>query len=1285
MQKNAKSSEKSIACDIFSEMKKTGVGRPLLLLAEVSKSFYTIHSVCRRAQKNGNCTELSGELLWLSENYFNIEKEYRVIRTSLRKCGKLQLSGRLPRLFSGAKKYLEKCNGKLGCNEVHAIITVLDNNTKDGCSCADLDSAQLLIKSAVICYIGSLCEALCCNDEADSTAPAEAVSNSIKTLKYLSAHLYEDSIGECLIENTLARDPAGVYQGMSEGTKALYRKNLARLAKKRRVSEYALATEIVETASKGDNEKSRHIGTYLLTPAKGGRLYFALWYIAGFALALVFSGGNPFIYLLLTFPVREAVKQLFDFIYPKICKKSSPILPRLELDAIPESATTLCVITTLLCGEKNDSTVFDRLEKIYNANSGENIYFGILGDLPDSDTATTSADESIKAYARGRISSLNTKYGNHFFFFVRNRRYSKSEKRFMAYERKRGALVELVRLIKGKSTSFDTQELPEAEEENGILKKVKYLLTLDADTNLSLDGVKTLVSIMLHPCNRPVIDYEKGIVTEGYGVLQPKMAPSLDSAEKTAFSRIMCGSGGIDIYSGATYDTYQTLFGEGVFCGKGIFDADAFYEVTDNLAPFPEDYILSHDILEGARLRAGLVSDMELTDSFPKNEISYFKRLHRWIRGDIQNLRFLFFGYHAGGKYYKNRFSVLSRYKILDNGRRTISEILCLAGIAVSCYLPEKRAHLVIFASLLPYILPFLLDTVSLFCTFAANTAARRFFSKGATSGIWQSFMRMLLLISMLCKNAFLSFGAIILTFYRMFISKTKLLEWVTAVQADSGEQNILFFISKNILSAVAGALLFIFAPYGVQKILGFMFFILPVVAYLTSKGTKQKSPIAESDKKKLYSYACDIWKFFSENVTASDNFLPPDNIQLIPCEKTAHRTSPTNIGLYLVSTLAARDFELIDSLELCRRTSDTLSTIERLPKWKGNLFNWYDTENCEILFPPFISSVDSGNLVACLITLRSGLSEYTGEAPELVEVIKRVSALIGSTDLACLYNKDRNLFSLGITVNDNDITHDENCYDMLMSEARILSYIAVSSRTVPKRHWQALGRPLISSSGYIGLASWSGTAFEYFMPPLFLPFKKGSMLYEAMLFTLREQKKQSIRGVWGISESGFFSFDRKLNFQYKAFGVPSLGLIRGLEKETVISPYSVFLSMCVDRKSALYNLDRLSRMGLYGKYGLYEAVDFTPQRVKADYAPVKSYMSHHLGMSLAALCNSAFGNILAKRFIKDPGMSAGSELLEEKIPVDAVIRRVTKHPLSQEKSLNKPKPFVPDPFDGAQ
>ncbi len=1317
---------------------------------------------------------------WVLDNLYMIEAEVKECTANLKRIENVIAHNGKPLVYTAARLYLQRLETAF---DDAACTAFADAFFESGIEISgeDMYSLALIMRAAILGLVFDIAE----NESGkkvvnltDDNMRAAAIGKCISSLKYISYHKFEKSFAKSDTEKLLLSDPAGVYPDMDDTTKALYRKEISKKAKKLGKSEAEVAKEALTLAQKAfkqdaANKRECHIGTHLIGKPQGGKLYIAC--LLGIT-AAVWAGLtilSPLCAILL-FPIWETVKTAVDFVFSKLCKPTP--IPGIAPEKISKEAGVLVVITSLLCGEKSDKSLFDRLERLYLATSPTcpNSVFGILGDFPDSPTASTSSDRSTLEYASDRINALNRKYGEKFVLYVRDRRFSKSEKSFMGWERKRGAVIELVRNLKGKKTTFCT--CPKS-----LGKEIRYVVTLDSDTNMPLGSLARLVGAMEHPLNRPVIDRQKGIVVSGYGIMQPLAMPEIASAGRTPFSRIMCGEGGvgIDIYSEARFDLYQTLFGEGIFCGKGIFDVDAFYETIDKGNPFPEDYILSHDSLESARLRCAVLTDVTFTDSFPKNSLSYLKRSHRWIRGDVQNLIFLLtHPRFPDGKAGNNRISALSRFKLFDNVRRALvpvmsfvaivlaavvaasavfvstesgfaADIVVLATNAVNAVVSAKDTGVLqifggicglvtaLAAALSPYAMPLVLDLFN--CIFGLNTggAGRRFYSKGVCAGLWQSLLRFLYLTCMLPKTAFVTAGAVFTSLWRMFISGSGLIEWQTAAQSDLGDGSLLDFIRKNFSCAVCGAAIFLICPVGIIRLVAFGWFLFPAIAFLSSFDRKRNHNPALSDEA-ITAFARDIWSFFDSHVTASESFLPPDNVSLFPGEKTAHRTSPTNIGLYLVALLCAADFGFIDAEALYNRLEDTVSVIEKMPKVRGHLFNWYATDRLAVLSPRFISTVDSGNFLSCLIALKEGLREYVSKKPELAGMILRIEKLISQTDLGVLYNKERELFSVGLTecslqaaqaaksrgknvifeaekelsdistASPNGVYYvlEDGCYDLFMSEARTTSYIAAALGVVPAKHWSKLSRSLISRDGYMGLASWTGTAFEYFMPCLFLPTFPRSMGYEALCFAYKCQRERKAyfptanstfisgfnssdsltstknEGIFGISESGFFGFDADMNYGYKAFGIPSLGLKRGLENDLVISPYSTFLFLALDRKEfsgcntfpIAQNLELMKKHGLYGRHGFYEALDFTPSRIgayshgekkhTAEPCTVKSFMSHHLGMSLAALCNARFGDVLCRRFMKDPRMNCARELLEEKIPVGAIVGKpVAKSP----------------------
>lgn len=1215
---------------------------------------------------------LSGGYEWIADNYYSIDEKYRSFAHFYKKYPSLQRENvtvtPFPRFYMCFIHYLEY----LRRNGLPSDALTLDaffaaafsgENYPDY---IDIYSFPLLFSAAVIDRIAALCETL----SADSRL-AEKIGTKMsfyfQTLHMLDAYRFEKVFDYSETERLLNAEPSGFYPQMDEMTKNDYRKRIMALSKKENLSETAFVKGIYEKACQAETERMRHIGAYLY-PQRNllpGVLYFSL--LAGFTVGITsYLCLHTLWAVFVLFPVWEAVKTILDRCFARFIK--APELPRLEIQKLPDSDGVLTVITTLLVGGKSDHEIFSRLEKTYLSCGMENTYFALLGDYTDSVHQSAPNDEKILAFAIDRIGALNAKYGNHFSLFMRPRSYCKSQNAFMGYERKRGAVMQLTHFLCTGESAFLENDAMMSQE---TAKKIRYVITLDSDTNLPLDGVKELVGTMLHPLNRPVIDKQKHRVTAGYGILQPRVGPELSAARKTAYSRVMCGVGGTEIYSFAAFDFYQSLFGNANFCGKGIFDKYAFEETVN--APevaFPEDSVLSHDILEGERLRTALVNNPTVTDGFPKNELSYFRRHHRWVRGDVQNLAFMGRTFRTGeGLRVKNTLSPLSKFKLFDNVRRECVPVFAFFGLLLANFLPRGTASLVILASVASLLLPLIFDFFTLFRTWSFQCAARRFFSKGVTAGIWESFLRFLLCLSALPKNALVTLDAMIRSLWRMTVSRRNLLEWVTAAQSDSqSDDGILHYVQKNLAGAVIGVLLFIVSPYGILKLFGLMWFFFPAVAWACAKPAKmpQKVPNAQQ-KAVLRTYASDLWRMYETTVTENDSFLPPDNIQFEPEQKIAHRTSPTNIGLYLASILAARDFGFINSEEMYQRLNETVTTIEALPKWHGHLYNWYETQTLGLLEPRYVSAVDTGNLLACFLVTSEGVKEYASEKAELLDISVRLKKLYEQTDLKIIYNTDRDLFVLGITFDSEGVAHKtEYAFDMLMSEARTLSFIAAARRDVPKKHWNTLSRPLIKQKDRIGIASWTGTAFEYFMPSLFMPSPRGSVLYEALRFAFRAQRERTAalpngKKVWGISESGFYAFDKQNNYGYQAFGVPLLGYKRGLEKDLVISPYSSFLMLTLDFTLPLANLERLKEYGAYGKLGFYEAVDFTPSRAGKEGRGkiVQSSMAHHVGMSILASANACLDNCMVRRFLSDPVMKSAVSLLEEKIPVNAVIRRV--------------------------
>ncbi|HCU08074.1 MAG TPA: glycosyl transferase [Clostridiales bacterium] len=1018
---------------------------------------------------------------------------------------------------------------------------------------------------------------------------------------------------------------------------------------------------------------------------------------------------------------------------------------------------------------------------------------------------------------------MNSKYAGGgkdiFYFYNRQRKFNETDHNWTGWERKRGALMEFNELLLGSddtSFSFYSNELlPDAN--------IKYVITLDADTVLPLGMAKKMIGTMAHPLNKPVVHREKGIVTKGYGLMQPRVSFDSESSNKSIFSRIYTGQEGLDPYAGAISDVYQDLFGEGIFTGKGIYDLRVFQTVLNG--KLPENAILSHDLLEGSFVRAALVSDLELVDSYPSRFNSFMARLHRWVRGDWQLVPWLLGTIHTkDGVRIKNPLSCVSKWKMVDNLRRSLLcpsvLILIVLGFTILPGTGAFWAGLGILSMGLPLILSIL--TQILTGGFKPDSIKRYlpgFF--GVKAPVFQFFLS----IIFLPYQAMMALDAIAVSLIRVFITKKNMLEWVTSSDADRAQPNSLksYFATMGLSAAIGAVIAGLCLTNKPESMaLGFVLLVgwaaSPVIAYRISKDDSVlPEALEEKDLLELRKIARKTWRYFEEHADQKNNYLAPDNFQEDPYRGVAYKTSPTNIGLGLMASLTARDMGYIGLIEATERISNTITTLEKMEKWDGHLYNWYDTRTLTPLEPRYVSTVDSGNLVCYLTALEQGLKEYfekpliddvfergmddtvraglpeeaahtetpklcsreegewiaksehmaymlqqemdrflpwrdracappdglcnaaadakanallalmrsnislkglpaLGErivdqcnsliqdlggteedfpAPELswlndvkeaatrsirfstdfieryAQLTERIAVLSMNTKFAALYNDRRHLFYIGYNMQEQKPTN--SYYDLLASEARQTSYLAIARGEVPPKHWFMLGRSLTVVDRFKGLVSWSGTMFEYLMPLLLMKSYKNTLLDETCFFAVKSQIKYGKQREmpWGASESAYNALDHHHEYQYKAIGVPWLGLKRGLSQDAVVAPYATFLALLVDPKAAWENIRYLKAEGLEGAYGFYEAADYTPDRHEAQTKKViiKSFMAHHQGMSLLAISNYLNDDVMQRRFAKDPNIRSASLLLQEKVPRHVVFTKDSKEKIQTSKA----------------
>lgn len=1200
--------------------------------------------------------------------------------------------------------------------------------------------------------------------------------------------------------------------------------------------------------------------------------------------------------LVILLPASDLALGLLNLAITHIFKPRT--LPKMDFsDGVPVAARTFVVIPTILAGEKIIEELCERIEVHYLANSDENLFFALLGDLPDAATAETPEDDKLIRLARECIAELNRRYPgiaregpalpSRFWFFTRGRQWNEGEGKWICPERKRGNLHDFNRLLRGaRDTNFTSSQSP---NEGGFFASIRSVITLDADTQLPRNSARSLVGAIAHPLNRPRFSSRHGRVTEGYGILQPRLGIALESAQRSPFARVFSTNSGIDPYTTAVSDVYQDLFDEGSYTGKGIYDVDAFEAALANRVP--ASTLLSHDLFEGLFARAALVTDVELPDDYPASYTTHAKRQHRWTRGDWQIARWLFPRVPDGtGRSSANVLPLAARWKILDNLRRSlVAPALLLFLFSAWTVLPGSPAVWTLFASL---VLAFPIYSHLTTCLLGAGSPL---FGASDWSGLWRDARtntgQVALSVAFLPHQAYLMTDAIVRALYRSTVSHRHMLEWVTSAQTERAPEPtraalLRFMWPAPVLSLLIAVLVGRFHPQALAAAAPFLaaWLAAPWIAFEVSRpsGSRRAAPLSETDRLALRLYARRTWRFFEAFVGTEDHWLPPDNFQEDPHPLVAHRTSPTNIGLLLLSTVAARDFGYTGSLETVERLELTFTTLEKLQKYRGHLFNWYDTVTLEPLQPQYVSTVDSGNLAGHLLAVKGACNEFAaaplldrcmldGMADSLTlmeeeierldffkqhpadhnakalraavtacweliehgrlqdepstlagwhtllraltrqlvtvddttralvqeygaEVFGEVQFWIGSvtnliracardidtlaawtdalatadelfdgdhfssddrtreewraliagldsiplvrdipalcdrslaqiallrqrfagvsgrtsstdlspgseavpaldvltarlegagaaarscilrlsdmarlcdrlvleTDFGFLFDEGRKLFRIGHNVRDNQ--PDNSFYDLLASEARLASFVAIAKGDIEPEHWFHLGRNLVAADGDRALVSWTGTMFEYLMPLLVMRSYDSTLLDStARAIVQRQIEYGAEHGVaWGVSESAYNARDAQLNYQYAPFGVPGLGLKRGLSRDLVVAPYATMLAAMVEPVAAIANLRRLAREGMLARYGFYESVDYTPDRLPPgqDRAVISTYMAHHQGMSFVALDNLLNGAPMQRRFHAEPRAQATELLLQERVPREVRLAR---------------------------
>lgn len=1221
------------------------------LAGEIKKALREMEAVRTRLSR---CSweRLPGAVEWLLDNAYLARRAGLAAQDDLRRGKRLRRTGKTAYIQALARAVVEKmpeCDRDTLAQYLAGVQETTPMTEEE------LSLFLPALRGTMCLRLAEVCEKLEADPEQEGlTEEVAAVFTGLRTLT--SANPEAILEGASAVEQTLRKDPAGVYADMDEATRARYRQQICRLARKLGAGEKETAERALVLAGGGSGEE-RHIGWFLFRRPLGGHkkrpagaLYVALILLPTLSLALWlgFTLESWALFLLLLLPASDLMKNLVDFFAVRIIRPR-PVLRMALKEGVPIEGRTLCVIAGLLTGPGSGDDYAALLERyrLANRDCGEELRFGLLADLPDRGAPMGEEHRKWVKRAEEAVKALNEKHGGGFYLLFRQPTFQSSDERYVGWERKRGALLELTRLLRGQTSGLQVRA-----GDRKALTGTKYVITLDSDTALNVGTARELVGAMLHPLNRPQLDPKRRVVSEGYGLLQPRVGVELSAANRSQFSRIFAGQGGIDPYGGTCSDVYHDLFDRGTYTGKGIFDVEVFSKCLDGR--FPQGRVLSHDLLEGAYLHAGLLEDVELTDGYPYKVTSYFSRLHRWTRGDWQLLPWL--GRRVkreDGSREENPLSSVDRWKIFDNLRRSLSPIFTLTALLLGMCHSGPALGAAAALAIVSAWSNLLLSGADL--AFRGGVGLHRRYHSTVIAGLGGMILQTLVQLLFLPYQAWICTSAICTALWRCLVSHRKLLEWTTAADTERKKDDLLANYKAQWPAVAVGAFAMAFATLPAGAAIGLVWAASPIFAWALSRPVQESRGAAEEDRPFLLHQASLIWNYFYDWLQSEDHWLPPDNVQIKPWLGPARRTSPTNIGMALLSCVAAVDLELIGRVQAAERIGHMLDTMEALEKWNGHLYNWYDTSNCEPLRPRYVSTVDSGNLRGCLIALREALYEW-GEG----ELARRAERLSDAMALSPLFDKERKLFSIGYDVEKEEFT--AGWYDLMASEARLASYVAAALGEVEPRHWRRLGRGLVGDNDYCGMASWTGTMFEYFMPNLLLPCEPGSLMYESLSFCVYVQKRRGAKTKtpWGISESGFYAFDPGMAYQYKAHGVQALGLKRGLDKELVVAPYASFLTLLLAPRSAGRNLRRLRDMGLEGLYGLYEAVDFTPNHLMPGekWAVVRSFMSHHLGMSLVAIDNALNGNIMQTRFLRDCSMGAFRELLQEKVPVGAPVMR---------------------------
>jgi len=1316
------------------------------------------------------------------------------------------------------------------------------------------------------------------------------------------------------VEQVLRSASTDVYASMDFETRDCYRKVIEELAKTTGKEEESIAQEAVwfveqafgpgkKGTENGGESHASHVGFYLLgdgrtllenrldyRPSWGVRwrrwmlnhampIYLGwIWLFTSFILSTIvgyayFSGGTlaQIIATGLVFLIPAMAMSIYVINWIVTHTVPPRVLPRLDFqDGIPKNFRTIVVVPSLATDFDEIESLLHQLEIHFLGNADPHIHFALLTDYMDAPDQEIPGDAALIDRLKTGIRELNKKYAQEqpeaFYLFHRKRQWNPCEECWMGWERKRGKLIEFNRWLTGNQEPSYHVQLGDLE----ILSEIKYIITVDADTVLPRGSAKRLIATLAHPLNRAEFDPDSGEIIRGYSILQPRVEIKPTSVSQSLFTQTFAGNVALDLYTRAVSDVYQDIFGEGNYTGKGIYDVMAFEHSL--LGRSPENSLLSHDLFEGLHGRVGLVTDVIVLEDYPPHFLSNASRWHRWVRGDWQLLPWLLH-YVPGedGEKITNCFSTLDRWKIIDNMHRSVMMPTILACLLMGwLWLPGSPLIWTLFSMLLITI-PLLSGTITDIAQSLGKKVRADWFQ------VRRGALHWLLVLTFIPYQTLITLDAIGTSLVRMALTRKRLLQWRTSAHTLRlfGKKIKVGLLWKQMMGTSLFALLIgllvgwiNLAALPTAMILLLPWLAAPQIAYWISRPiVHQPTSISSDQQQQLRDLARRTWLYFEHFVGPGDHWLPPDHFQEEPRGLVAHRTSPTNIGLLLLSTLAAYDLGYIGLMDLLLRLGNTLGEMEKLQRYRGHFLNWYDTRNMDQLSPPYVSTVDSGNLAGCFLALKQGclalpqdsllrwqrwqglldtlslleknidvlqgngaknkvpllktylvnmrlqilaaqnkpiewahlldyycregwdefkqllMSSLEADQPVLDAVIlqelrvweervsyhlleaqrelsllmpwllplsqppaaltqanidttlteaweslqealptnlqliqiplaykncqkslaqlqdllkdpealdwcahlanaldsARMSAeafLIGcrglstqiesffqEMDFRFLFNAQRQVFHLGYNAAIEEL--DSHHYDLLASEARLASLVAIARGDVSPNHWLHLARPTARVNGTQAILSWNGSMFEYLMPPLLMRCYPDTSLSQTHQAVVQRQiaygRQKNVP--WGISESGYYGFDTHMNYQYRGFGVPGLGYKRGLSEDLVVSPYASLLALSIQPQAVMKNITNLEQLDMLGLYGFYESIDYTESRLSLGqkHGIVRSYYAHHQGMIMLALANYLQDEVMISRFHAAPRVESVELLLQERIPRQAPIE--TPHP----------------------